>query len=108
MRNISDIESMAAALYDGGWRADERDQLISEYDLSEADAEAICAKLAEYDRRWYAVQTDDNDSWDNGSYDLDEAKQIARDAIAAGNTGVKIAAIANGNYCEEEILPEDF
>jgi hypothetical protein len=38
-------ESAAAALYDGGWRASDREQLISEYELTEDEAEAICAEL---------------------------------------------------------------
>ena len=42
----------AASLFDGGWRAEDREQLISEYDLSEAEADELCellAKLAESD-----------------------------------------------------------
>lgn len=46
---IEDIESSAAALYDGGWRADDRDQLIEEYNLHPDDADAICEKLEEYE-----------------------------------------------------------
>ena len=42
---ISDITTSAAALYDGGWRAEDRDQLITEYDLTPEDAEAICELL---------------------------------------------------------------
>lgn len=45
-----DIETSAAALYDGGWRATDKEQLIKEYELTEAEAEAICAKLAELDK----------------------------------------------------------
>lgn len=45
----ADIQSMAAALYDGGWRADEKEDLAAEYDLSEAEAAAICEYLAKYD-----------------------------------------------------------
>lgn len=46
---MNDIESSAAALYDGGWRAADRDELIAEYGLTDADADAICAKLSEYE-----------------------------------------------------------
>lgn len=42
------ITSSAAALFDGGWRAEDRDQMIAEYTLSEDVADAICKKLAEY------------------------------------------------------------
>jgi hypothetical protein len=46
---VRDYESMAAALYDGGWRAEDRDQLKVEYDLDEDDVERIVDLLAEYD-----------------------------------------------------------
>ena len=46
---MKDYESMAAALYDGGWRAEDRDQLKMEYDLTEEDVERIVDLLAEYD-----------------------------------------------------------
>ena len=45
---LKDIESSAAALYDGGWKAGDRDQLIAEYNLDAEDADAICERLAEY------------------------------------------------------------
>lgn len=48
---IMDIESSAAALYDGGWRSDDREELIEEYQLSEDEADAICEKLKEYEEQ---------------------------------------------------------
>lgn len=42
---IHDTQHSAAALYDGGWRASDRDQLIAEYGLTEDEADAICAEL---------------------------------------------------------------
>ena len=48
---MKDIESSAATLYDGGWRTDEREALIGEYDLTEEEADVICEKLAEYAAR---------------------------------------------------------
>ena len=48
---IKDIESSAAALYDGGWRSDDREELIAEYQLSEDEADAICKKLKEYENQ---------------------------------------------------------
>lgn len=42
---ISDIATSAAALYDGGRRAEDRDQLITEYDLTLEDADALCEAL---------------------------------------------------------------
>lgn len=46
---LKDIESSAAALYDGGWRSEDKEQLISEYDLTEEEAEAICERLATFE-----------------------------------------------------------
>lgn len=37
----------AASLYDGGWRAEDRDQLIEEYDLTAEEADEICKGLRE-------------------------------------------------------------
>lgn len=39
----------AAALFDGGWRADDREELIAEYGLTDEEADAICAELAGFD-----------------------------------------------------------
>ena len=36
----------AASLYDGGWRAEDRDQMISEYGLTADEADDICKELA--------------------------------------------------------------
>ena len=41
----------AAALYDGGWRAEDRDELVAEYDLSEEEADAICEDLRRMDEK---------------------------------------------------------
>lgn len=48
---LKDIESAAAALYDGGWRAEDKDQLVDEYELDVEEADAICDRLAEYAER---------------------------------------------------------
>lgn len=45
----SDIESAAAALYDGGWRASDHDDLMDEYGLTADDADAICDVLRSYE-----------------------------------------------------------
>lgn len=45
MKTYTDIESMAAALHDGGWRSTDRDQLVAEYDLTAEEADALCAAL---------------------------------------------------------------
>ena len=36
----------AASLHDGGWRAEDRDQLIDEYNLTADEADDICKELA--------------------------------------------------------------
>jgi hypothetical protein len=46
---VKDYESIAAALYDGGWRAEDRGQLKVEYDLDEDDAEQLVDLLATYE-----------------------------------------------------------
>jgi hypothetical protein len=48
---LKDVQSIAAALYDGGWRAADREQLIAEYELDVAEADAICEKLCDYEDR---------------------------------------------------------
>lgn len=35
---IDDVRSSAAALYDGGWRSDDIEELIEEYELTEEEA----------------------------------------------------------------------
>ena len=37
----------AASLYDGGWRAEDRDQMIDEYGLTADEADDICKELAD-------------------------------------------------------------
>ena len=37
----------AASLYDGGWRAEDREQLISEYGLTADEADELCKELAD-------------------------------------------------------------
>ena len=42
-----DFITSAAALYDGGWRSSDREQMIEEYDLTEEEADGLCAALAD-------------------------------------------------------------
>ena len=51
MMNINDMHSVVASLYDGGWRAEDYDQLMSEYDFTPDEADAVCAGLAEMDEQ---------------------------------------------------------
>lgn len=43
---IKDMTSSVAALYDGGWRCTDYDELIAEYDLTDEEARTLCAALA--------------------------------------------------------------
>ena len=47
---IKDYEASAAALYDGGWKAEDKDQLIEEYKLTEEEADKICEFLEKYEK----------------------------------------------------------
>jgi len=46
---MRDYESTAAALYDGGWRAEDKEQLQAEYDLTDEDVEQLVDLLATYE-----------------------------------------------------------
>lgn len=48
---LKDVQSVAAALYDGGWRSSDRDELMQEYDFTSDEADAICEQLREYEDR---------------------------------------------------------
>ena len=43
---MENLYEVALSLYDGDWRAEDREQLISEYDLTEDEADEICEDLA--------------------------------------------------------------
>lgn len=45
------IRDMAAAVYDGGWRSDDRDEIIEEYELSAEDADRIVQYLITFEER---------------------------------------------------------
>lgn len=42
---MMDYGTSAAFLYDGGWRAKDKEQLIDEYDLTEEEAEKLVQEL---------------------------------------------------------------
>ena len=48
---IKDVQSSAAALYDGGWRAADKEDLIEEYELTADEAAEICELLQEYEEK---------------------------------------------------------
>lgn len=47
---MTDYVSSAAALYDGGWRSTDKEELIEEYDLTEEEATKLCELLEEYEK----------------------------------------------------------
>ncbi len=46
---ITRVEDSAAALYDGGWRAEDFDELAKEYNLTPEEAGEICSKLKAFE-----------------------------------------------------------
>ena len=46
---MSSMGDIAASLYDGGWRAADREQLIECYTLTEDEADGICELLNAYE-----------------------------------------------------------
>ena len=44
---MTSLREIAGVLFDGGWRAEDRDWLISEYDFTVEEADDICEILAE-------------------------------------------------------------
>lgn len=46
---MTDYRTCAAALYDGGWRAEDKDDLMEEYKLTEKEATKICEILTEFE-----------------------------------------------------------
>lgn len=45
------VEDYAAALYDGGWRSTDKEEIKKRYNMNEEWAEAICEKLKEYENK---------------------------------------------------------
>lgn len=101
---LTTINDDARALYDGGWRADDREDLIKEYELTEDDADSLCdalKKLEDENRVWYAVMVSEDDDWGTGSYDLFEARKM-RDNYLDAYPDAFIAVI-QGDTCIDEI-----
>jgi hypothetical protein len=48
---LKDVNMSAAALYDGGWRSTDAEQLMDEYDLTQDEADAICEELKMWEPR---------------------------------------------------------
>lgn len=48
---LKDVSSSAAALYDGGWRSADADQLRTEYNLTEDETQKLCSALADLEEK---------------------------------------------------------
>ena len=48
--NTNYLETVAATLYDGGWRAGDRLDLVAEYGFSESELDFICYLLSEMEK----------------------------------------------------------
>ncbi len=49
---LKDIKSSAAALYDGGWRSEDKDQLREEHNLTLEDVEELCKELERLEEQY--------------------------------------------------------
>ena len=47
---MNDYLASAAALYDGGWRAEDKDQIVEEYELTEEEADKLFEILEELEK----------------------------------------------------------
>lgn len=47
---FTDLQASAAALYDGGWRSTDEEQLQAEYGLSDEETSAIIEALAQLEK----------------------------------------------------------
>jgi hypothetical protein len=50
MNGDAELMSVAASLYDGGWRSGDRAELMAEYNLTEEDADLICGALGRFEQ----------------------------------------------------------
>jgi hypothetical protein len=46
---IEDVKASASALYDGGWRSADREQLMAEHKLTTDEADLLCNELEKID-----------------------------------------------------------
>jgi hypothetical protein len=47
---MNDIKASASALYDGGWRHTDREELIAEYAFVSREADLICRELKQMEK----------------------------------------------------------
>lgn len=96
---IADFYSSAAALYDGGWRAEDKEQLIKEYDLTEEEAERICYFLYEFNGKLFMAFLD-FEGKESGEFDdmviIANSKQDAREKLVKHFIELGAKAILSG------------
>ena len=87
----AEMQSKVAALYDGGWRAEDRDEMKTEYDLTDDEVDEICEgfeSLAEDTGRKFRyiyskMTNDDLDGFYNlVEFEADENGFIPHDALS--------------------------
>ena len=62
MKQYYDIEKDAANLYDGGWRKEDREELLAEYEnLTPETADDICEYLEKFEAKENPEMKDDRE-----------------------------------------------
>lgn len=62
-------------------------------------------------KKWYAVQETPDDALDYGSYNYEEAVEMAKEIVKEnGEALIAVIDEAYGNYCDDQVrfYPEDF
>ena len=107
---ITDFYNSAAALYDGGWRAEDKEQLIKEYDLTEEEVERICYFLYEFDGKLFMAFIDFENK-ESGEFDdmviIANSKQDAREKLTKHFIDLGAKAILSGTSEEVWITLPD-
>ena len=84
----SDLENMAASLYDGGWRSSDLDGIMREYDMLADQAAELCEALAEIEKDQLEETTIYVSRVDNGN----------SDSVRAFDTEAAAISDAEGNF----------
>lgn len=79
----------------------EQAQAMKETEAAEAPEVVIEKENEMENKKWYAVQEQSSDEWDNGSFDFEEAKAMLK------KQGYGLIAVIVDDFCEEEIAYND-
>ena len=52
---MENIKTAASSLYGGGWRASDREELVTEYVFTQEEVEQIIALLLKYENETYEI-----------------------------------------------------